>query len=337
MRAQAGDGRWTGAGPPGTGGRVGPWVNLVPVTTQPVRRPSLRGAALAALAPDLVVEVLDEATSTNAVAADRARAGAPEGRLVVAEHQTAGRGRLDRTWETPPRSGLTFSLVLRPTVPPGDWPWLPLLTGHTIAKTLRAEGWATGVKWPNDVLVEDRADPTAPARKVAGVLLERVETPTGPAAVVGVGLNVSLTADELPVPTATSLALEPRHAAGPGDVGRDAGRDGGPDLGARNGGPDRTDLLVLLATALREAYDAWQAGGSAATARLRSSYAAACLTVGRDVRVELPGGEPLVGRATGVDGSGRLVVVGPAGEVAVSAGDVVHVRPAAPGAAGRDR
>jgi BirA family biotin operon repressor/biotin-[acetyl-CoA-carboxylase] ligase len=276
-----------------------------------MRRPSLRTEALAGLAPDVVVEVLEEATSTNAVAAERARAGAPEGRLVVAEHQTAGRGRLDRTWETPARSGLTFSLVLRPRVAPGDWPWLPLLTGHTIATTLRAEGWAAGVKWPNDVLVEDRSDPAAPARKVAGILLERVETPTGPAAVVGVGLNVSLTAEELPVATATSLALEPRAA------------------GAGPAVPDRTDLLLALAAGLREAYDAWQAGGPAATSRLRSSYAAACLTVGRDVRVELPAAEPLVGRATGVDGSGRLLVAGPRGEVAVSAGDVVHVRPAA--------
>jgi BirA family biotin operon repressor/biotin-[acetyl-CoA-carboxylase] ligase len=264
------------------------------------------------------VEVLEEATSTNAVAADRARAGVPEGRLVVAEHQTAGRGRLDRTWDTPPRSGLTFSLVLRPTVPPGDWPWLPLLTGHTIAATLRAEGWAAGVKWPNDVLVEDVADPAAPARKVAGILLERVETPTGPAAVLGVGLNVSLTAEELPVPTGTSLALEPR-AGGPAAA------------------PDRTDLLVALATGLHEAYDAWHAGGPAATARLRSSYVETCLTVGRDVRVEMPAGEPLVGRASGVDASGRLVVAGPAGEVSVSAGDVVHVRPAAPGPRGADR
>ena len=289
----------------------------MPVTTQPVRRPSLRAEALRALAPDLVVEVHEEATSTNAVAAERARAGAAEGLLVVAEHQTAGRGRLDRSWETPPRSGLTFSLVLRPTIPLGEWSWLPLLTGHTIAKTLRAEGWAAGVKWPNDVLVEDRADPDAPARKVAGILLERVETPTGPAAVVGVGLNVSLTAAELPVPTATSLALEPRYA-------------GAGAAAPRREDPDRTELLVALATALREAYDAWQVGGSAATDRLRSSYAAACLTVGRDVRVELPVGEPLVGRATGVDGSGRLLVAGPAGVVAVSAGDVVHVRPATP-------
>jgi BirA family biotin operon repressor/biotin-[acetyl-CoA-carboxylase] ligase len=265
------------------------------VTSDPVRRISLDPARLAALAPGLVVDVLEGATSTNAVAGDRARSGAAEGTVVVAEHQTAGRGRLDRTWEARPGSSLTFSLVLRPTVPAGDWPWLPLLTGHVVAGALREQGYAAGVKWPNDVLIDDR--------KVAGILVERVETPTGPAAVVGIGLNVSLTADELPVPTATSLAIES------GTV------------------PDRTGVLVALLTALRDAYDAWQAGGAAATAALRASYAAACVTVGRDVRVELPTGRPLIGRATGIDPGGRLVVLGAAGESVVGAGDVVHVRP----------
>jgi BirA family biotin operon repressor/biotin-[acetyl-CoA-carboxylase] ligase len=268
----------------------------VPVTAAPMRRPSLDAAPLAALAPDLEVEVLETATSTNAVATERARAGARDGTVVVAEHQTAGRGRLDRTWQTPPRASLIFSLVLRPTVPAADWPWLPLLTGHTVAKALRASGYAAaGVKWPNDVLVGDR--------KVAGILVERVETPPGPAAIVGVGLNVSLTEDELPVATGTSLALE---------------SDGGE--------PDRTALLVGLLRSLREAFDTWQAGGPEAVRRLRASYAAGCVTVGRDVRVELPGGETLHGRATGVDPSGRLVVLGPRGETAVGAGDVVHVR-----------
>jgi BirA family biotin operon repressor/biotin-[acetyl-CoA-carboxylase] ligase len=257
-------------------------------------RPALDPLPLAALAPDLEVEVLDTATSTNAVAADRAREGAAEGVVVVAEHQTAGRGRLDRTWDTPPRSGLTFSLVLRPDVPPADWPWLPLLTGHVVSKALRANGYDAGVKWPNDVLVGER--------KVAGILLERVETPAGPAAIVGVGLNVSLTAEELPVPTATSLQL------------------------ASGSAPDRTALLVSLLSSLQEAYDAWQAGGAEATARLRSSYVAECVTIGREVRVEMPSGEPLTGRATGVDESGRLVVAGPAGDTVVGAGDVVHVR-----------
>jgi BirA family transcriptional regulator, biotin operon repressor / biotin---[acetyl-CoA-carboxylase] ligase len=268
----------------------------VPVTPGPDGRPRLDEAALAALAPDLAVEVLETATSTNAVAADRARHGADEGLVVVAEHQTAGRGRLDRSWEAPPRSSLTFSLVLRPRVPAADWPWLPLLTGHTVAKALRAAGHDAGVKWPNDVLLGER--------KVAGILVERVETPAGPAAVVGVGLNVSLTAEELPVPTATSLAI------------------------ASDAAPDRTALLVSLLLALRAAYDAWQAGGPEGTRRLRASYAAACVTVGRDVLVELPSGDPLTGRATGVDAGGRLVVLSDGGETVVGAGDVVHVRAA---------
>lgn len=261
-----------------------------------MRRPPLDAAALAGLAPGLVVEVVEAVASTNALAAEQARAGAPDGRVVVAEHQTAGRGRLDRSWETPPRASLTFSLVLRPSVPAADWPWLPLLTGHTVAKTLRAAGYAAAVKWPNDVLIGDR--------KVAGILVERIETPSGPAAVVGVGVNVSQQPDEIPVPTGTSLALE---------------------SGAE---PDRTALLAGLLSGIREAFDAWQAGGAAATAHLRSSYAASCDTVGRDVRVALPSGEVLEGRATGIDQAGRLEVRGLDGPTVVGAGDVVHVRAA---------
>lgn len=238
--------------------------------------------------------MVDTVGSTNAAAAERARADAPDGLVVVAEHQTAGRGRLDRSWETPARAALTFSMVLRPDVPLADWTWLPLLTGYTLTKVLRSEGYAAAVKWPNDVLIGDR--------KVAGILLERVESSSGAAAVVGVGLNVGLTADELPVPTATSLRIESGAA------------------------PDRTALLVTVLGSLREAYDVWQAGGHAATERLRSSYSAACATIGREVRVELPSGETLVGRATGIDPGGRLVVTGADGETVVGAGDVVHVR-----------
>ena len=136
---------------------------------------------------------------------------------MLAEHQTAGRGRLDRSWVTPPRSALTFSVLLRPTVPAAAWPWLPLLTGHAVSTALRTAGFDASVKWPNDVLLPvDGED-----RKVAGILVERVETPTGPAAVVGIGINVGMTADELPVPEATSLALagersRPDRAARPG-------------------------------------------------------------------------------------------------------------------------
>lgn len=249
--------------------------------------------------PDLSLELLAEADSTNAVAADRARAGAPEGLVVVADHQVAGRGRLDRTWETPPGTAVTFSLVLRPRVPPASWPWLPLLAGHNVAKALTSLGYDARVKWPNDVLLDDR--------KVAGILVERVETPDGPAAIVGVGINVGLGAEELPVPTATSLAL--------------AAPAGTPV-------PSRVDVLLQVLPTIKEAYDIWQAGGEQATGRLASSYRSRCATLRREVRIELPGGGQLTGTAVDVDTDGRLVVEADGRTERVGAGDVVHVRPA---------
>jgi BirA family transcriptional regulator, biotin operon repressor / biotin---[acetyl-CoA-carboxylase] ligase len=237
---------------------------------------------------DWAVEVLDEAASTNSTAAERARAGAGEGLVVVAEHQTAGRGRLDRTWETPARSALTLSVLLMPRTPASDWPWLPLLAGYAVARALRQVGAAATLKWPNDVLVDDR--------KIAGILTERVDTPRGPAVVAGIGINVDLAQDELPHANATSLALE------------------GVDV-------DRTDLLNGVLRSLRVEYDAFGRGGLAA---LRTAYADSCATIGRQVRVDLPTGETLTGEATGIDEGGRLLVLGPDGVVPVSAGDVVH-------------
>ena len=274
------------------------------MTSEPAARPPLDAELLAAgggrppVLRGLSVEVVDQAGSTNALVAERARAGAGPGLVVVAEHQTAGRGRLDRTWEAPERSALTFSVLLRPTVPARSWPWLPLLAGHAVATTLREAGFEAEVKWPNDVLIADR--------KVAGVLVERIETGGGPAAVVGIGLNVRMTADELPVPEATSLALS------------------APDGTA----PDRTDLLVALLQTLWQTYTAWEEGGDPAARRLADSYAATCATVGREVRVDLPSGEVLTGLATGIDPSGRLLVERGGARTAVNAGDVVHVRDA---------
>jgi BirA family transcriptional regulator, biotin operon repressor / biotin---[acetyl-CoA-carboxylase] ligase len=276
-----------------------------PDSARPSDRTALDADRLADLDPDvgpgLRVELLDEADSTNAVVADRARSGEPEGLVVVAEHQTAGRGRLDRTWEAPARSALTFSILLRPIAPGHSWPWLPLLAGYGVARALRADGFDASVKWPNDVLLGVGSD----ERKVAGILVERVETDAGPAAVVGIGLNVGMTADELPVPEATSLALA---------------RAGDP--------PDRSDLLLLLLQTLWEAYDAWQTGGDDAGRHLAESYAVACATIGREVSVALPGGERLTGRAVEIDASGRLVVSSGGERTAVGAGDVVHVRDA---------
>ena len=237
---------------------------------------------------DWSVEVVAATPSTNLLAAERARSGAGEGLVVVAEHQTAGRGRLDRTWVTPERSALTLSLLLRPRTAAVDWPWLPLLTGYAASQALRRVGATAVLKWPNDVLLDER--------KLAGILTERVETPEGPAVVVGIGLNVGMTREELPHDGATSLAVQ------------------GLDV-------DRTDLLSALLERLRVEYDAFERGELAA---LRAAYTGACATVGREVRVELPTGRTLEGEATGIDEGGRLLVSGPGGVVPVSAGDVVH-------------
>ncbi len=263
----------------------------------PVRSPldPERLAELSALTPGLSFELLPEAPSTNQLAAERARAGAPEGLVVVADHQSSGRGRLDRTWQTPPQTAVTFSLVLRPSVPAASWPWLPLLVGHNVAKALTALGHDAKVKWPNDVLL-------AEDRKVAGILVERIETAEGPAAIVGVGINVAMTSDELPIPTATSLALD-----GPGTT-------------------DRTQVLMDVVAAVREGYDVWQAGGDQGTERLAASYRSRCATLGRDVRVELPGSGELLGKAVDIDADGRLVVETAHGPERVGAGDVIHVR-----------
>lgn len=268
------------------------------MTSDSIARPPLDRTRLTGdnpeLMPDLLVEVVDTVPSTNAAVAARALEGAPDGLVIVAETQTAGRGRLDRTWITPAGGALAFSMLLRPQTPTRAWPWLPLLTGYAVDKALKARGVDAGVKWPNDVLIGEK--------KVAGILVERLETPDGPAAVVGVGLNVGLTADELPVPTATSLGLE---------------------LGAP---VDRTEVLVEVLNAIREAFVAWEAGGDLNGMRLAESYAAACVTVGRQVKVDLPDGSVLTGLAVEIDPTGQLVVEADGVRHPVSAGDVVHVR-----------
>jgi BirA family transcriptional regulator, biotin operon repressor / biotin---[acetyl-CoA-carboxylase] ligase len=249
-------------------------------------------------------QVLAASPSTNAVVAGRVRAGEAEGLVVVADHQTAGRGRLDRSWVTPAGAALTFSLLLTPDdVPLARWPWLPLLTGVAVVEAVRrVTGAHVVLKWPNDVLAAEAGTDSGTPDKLAGILVERVEGPRGAAAVVGVGLNVSQTAEELPVPHATSVA-------------------------AVSGGPvDRVDLLVAVLESLSSHYDAWRAAGGDAARGLHETYSRLCATVGWDVRVQLPDGSDLVGEAVGVDPEGRLLVTSPSGTTALGAGDVVHVR-----------
>ncbi|WP_110182783.1 biotin--[acetyl-CoA-carboxylase] ligase [Nocardioides solisilvae] len=256
----------------------------------PAPRPALDPSRFLDLPAPLRVEVVDQAGSTNALVADRARAGEEDGLVVVTEHQTAGRGRLDRVWETPPRVALTFSLLLRPDVPPAAWPWLPLLVGYAVQGSLADRLPEVALKWPNDVLVGER--------KIAGILVERVETPTGPAAVVGVGINVNQTPEELPVDTATSLCAELEETF------------------------DRSDLLVQVLGSLHALQPLL-----AETSALRPAYADVCSTLGRTVDVHLPGGEVVRGEALDLDDSGALVVSSGTGTFSVNAGDVVHVRP----------
>jgi BirA family biotin operon repressor/biotin-[acetyl-CoA-carboxylase] ligase len=242
------------------------------------------------------IQVLQQSPSTNAVVADRARGGAQEGLIVVAEHQTAGRGRLDRVWSTPARAALTFSVLLTPdVVRTARWPWLPLLTGIAVSESLRrSTGVGCGLKWPNDVLVADQ--------KVAGILVERIETPTRPAAVIGVGLNVSTSRAELPVPTATSLALHDPTTL------------------------DRSVILRDLLRTFEALYLQWLADAGDPESGLLESYLRRCETLGRRVRVDLPTGEQVAGTAAGVDEDGRLMVSTVDGMRVLGAGDVVHVR-----------
>jgi BirA family biotin operon repressor/biotin-[acetyl-CoA-carboxylase] ligase len=259
------------------------------VTPSESSRPPLDRSAVADLTDYWRVEVVEATGSTNADVSDRARAGEQEGFVLVAEHQTAGRGRLDRTWETPARAALTFSVLLRPDIDASQWPWLPLVAGLATVRAVRRTTGLDGValKWPNDVLVE--------GAKVAGILLERVDTPTGPMAVVGVGINVSTTVDELPVPTATSLTIS-------------------------GAAVERGALLAAILDELRDVL------GLLGSDQLRPAYVAECDTIGQVVDVSLPTGETLSGRATGIDEDGRLDVETDDGRVGVGAGDVVHVR-----------
>lgn len=209
--------------------------------------------------------------------------------MLVTDHQTGGRGRLDRSWQTPAGSALTFSVLLRLQVPPGRWPWLPLLAGLAVRGGLADCGLAAGLKWPNDVLVE--------GRKIAGILAERVESEHGPAAILGMGINVEMSAEELPVPTATSLRVE----------GNDT---------------DRAELLVAIVDRLDDLLPLLPDPPDP----LRRQYLEACVTLGLTVRAELPAGRELTGVAAGVDDSGRLLVDPGTGAVAIAAGDVVHLR-----------
>jgi BirA family biotin operon repressor/biotin-[acetyl-CoA-carboxylase] ligase len=262
------------------------------------------------------VRVVPSTGSTNTDVAAAAADGAAEGLVLVAEQQVAGKGRLGRTWTSPRRAGLHVSVLLRPgradpdghrPVPPARYGWLTLLAAVALRDAVhRLAAVSAAVKWPNDLLVGPAGEPAT--GKCAGILAEMVPDPDGsaPAVVLGVGLNVTLRADELPRADATSLAL------------------------AGGTCTDRDPLLRALLRGLADWYGRYRAaGGDPVGSGLAAAYRRVSGTLGSEVRVELPDGGTLVGRATDVDDDGRLIVT-PAGgrPVPLAAGDVTHVRPA---------
>jgi BirA family transcriptional regulator, biotin operon repressor / biotin---[acetyl-CoA-carboxylase] ligase len=254
---------------------------------------------------------LAQTTSTNSVLMDRAAAGAPEGLVVVADYQSAGRGRFDRRWESPPGKSLLFSVLLRPSEPE-----LPPERRHLAVAAVSlalvegakaAAGAAVQLKWPNDLVFDDR--------KLAGVLTEsagvavlsekRVQTHIG-----GGRASKYATSEALVVGAGVNVGWAPQGQAAT-DLATVAGRP-----------VDRGELLVASLTALDRLYGRWDL--------VSRRYRAACATVGREVVVQLAGDAPqLSGKAVAVDEQGRLLVSDASGAlVTVAAGDVVHLRPA---------
>ncbi|WP_213814381.1 biotin--[acetyl-CoA-carboxylase] ligase [Glaciihabitans sp. dw_435] len=276
---------------------------------------------------------LDEIGSTNDFLAGSAReadaSGArdtdePHFSVVVTTSQTAGRGRLGRVWVAPPGKTLAASVLLRPRLADGSplplehFGWLPLIAGLAMTRAVRrvlaeaseidvalpVDGEAipdapvVGLKWPNDVQID--------GFKVSGLLAELL--PSGDSVIIGSGLNLTMTADELPVPTATSLLL----------------------AGARGASSTMgDDALAYYLTELRTLTTRFVTfDGDADASGIRTAISDECTTLGQPVRVELPGGDFLVGTATGLDSTGRLEVResqdGPV--TSVAAGDVTHLR-----------
>lgn len=242
--------------------------------------------------------------STNADLLSEAAGGAPDGVVLLAEEQTAGRGRLGRSWVAPPGSSLLASILLRPALAPTDAHLATVAVALAAADAcLEVAGFAVGLKWPNDLVVETPEG----SRKLAGILAEsRIDGGRVDAVVVGIGCNVNWP-DALPDDLA-GIATACNHVAG-----RDV---------------DRVALLAALLVHLE--HRCVQLDTAPGRSELVHAYHERCVTVGRQVRVTLDGDE-LVGAAVAVTDAGHLVVEvdGPSGvpeRIEVVAGDVVHLR-----------
>lgn len=255
--------------------------------------PSAGYPLAAAVTPRLqVVETIDSTNAKLLRDATDDPDGHPHLSAVVTTDQRAGRGRLDRSWTTPPGTALAVSVLLDAgAVAPADRGWIPLIAGAAMRRAVADQltGLEVTLKWPNDVLVD--------GLKISGILAE-VLAGDPHRVVVGAGVNTAMASVDLPVPTATSFAA----------LGRTV---------------DDDRLLAEYLTVLRDGVAALAVSGAAG---VRERIEEVCATLGSDVAVALPDGVTLSGRAERLDAEGRLVVSSAGVESVVSAGDVVHVR-----------
>jgi len=242
------------------------------------------------------VKVVEETGSTQSDISENVRSGrARSGDVLVAEYQSNGRGRLDRNFIAAPRTALLFSLFyLLPQKigVDGNLGWLPLLASQAVHASLlsfapRDSDISLSLKWPNDVVINEK--------KVAGLLCERVTSEDGAGVVIGIGINVSMTSQELPVSTASSLALEGFYNL------------------------DRENLLVSILQNLTSYLKRWEFGDEA----LVQQYIACSSTIGRAVRAEMPAGVVHESKAVGVDKTGALILED---NTVISVGDIIHLR-----------
>ncbi len=286
--------------------------------TPPLDAEALRAEVLGTESRWRQLDVVAQTGSTNADLLARAASGADiGGAILIAEHQTAGRGRHGRSWSATPRAQISMSVgVDVADVPVAAWGWLSLATGvavvDAVAPLLAATGAFSpirvGLKWPNDVLAGPTDTPDAQL-KLAGILAQ-TSPDTQPFVVIGVGINVMQVPDDVRGPQADASA----RATSLLDLGVPA--------------PDRGRLVRGLLAELGTRIAGWRAAGGA-DPRLAADYRARSLTIGSRVRAELPGGREVVGTAGDIDDQGRLCIEtegDPTEMTVVSAGDVVHLR-----------
>ncbi|MCT7660903.1 biotin--[acetyl-CoA-carboxylase] ligase [Mycobacterium deserti] len=258
----------------------------------PLDEAALRADVLGVSAVWRQLDVVAETRSTNADLLARAASQDVDGAVLLAEHQTAGRGRQGRSWSAAPHAQITMSVAVDTgSVPSRAWGWLPLATGLAVVDAVSELGVDAHLKWPNDVL--------AGGGKLAGILAEVAQR----VVVIGVGLNVSVRGAEIGIPEAISLT----------------------ELGV--GSPDRQRIVGRVLAHLGNRIDAWRTAHGA-DERLLGDYRARSSTLGQQVRAVLPGGNEVVGTAQDIDDGGRLVIVADDRTVTVAAGDIVHLRPA---------